>query len=176
MACGAVFAIEWRPGCKSLLFPQRRTHSSLVCMCMACGAVCAIAWRTACKSLLFLQRSAALTAHSCVCAWYAALSLSSHGEQHVSLCSSCSAAQHSELTRVYVYGMPVIALRTGCKSVLFPQRSTQSSLVCMCTACLPSHGDQQVSLCTFHSATLTAHSCVCAWHWRCICHRMATRL
>jgi hypothetical protein len=41
---------------------------------------------------------------------------------------------------------------------------------------LPSHGEQEVSLCSYRSAALTAHSCVCACMRRCRCHRVASRL
>jgi hypothetical protein len=125
--------------CKSLLFPQRSTHCSLVCMCI--HAALSLPLHGEQGVSLFSSRSAALTAHSCVCA--------------------CVSA---------------IAWRTVRKFLLFPQRSTHSSLVCMCmhaALSLPSHGEQAVSLCSSRSEALTAHSCVCACMRRCLYHRMA---
>jgi hypothetical protein len=128
-ACGAVSAIAWRTVCKSLLFPQRSTHSSLVCMCM-----------------------------------HVQLSLPSHCEQAVSLCSFCSAAQHSQLTRVYVHAcgaVSAIAWGTASKSLLFPQRSTHSSLVCMCVhveLSLLSHGEQAALPGAQHSQLIRVHA------------------
>jgi hypothetical protein len=133
------------------------THSSLVCMRMY-AEWRAISWPTGSKSLLLSPRSthgllmrhdaihgeqavslctyhhAALTAHSCVCAYWTALSLPSHGEQEVSLCSYRRAAL------------------------------TAYSCVCAywTALSLPSHGEQRVSLCSYRRAVLTAHSCVCA--------------
>jgi hypothetical protein len=132
-ACGAVSAIAWRTGCKSLLFPQGSTHCSLICVCAWHAALSLPSHGKQAVSLCS-SRSAALTSRSCACVWHVALSLPSHGEQEVSLCSThssihssfvcvcawhgafslsshgeqrvslCSStAQHSQLTRVCMY-------------------------------------------------------------------------
>jgi hypothetical protein len=132
--CGAVFAIAWRTGCKSLLFRQLSTDSSLVCMRMAYGALSLPSHGEQEVSLCSSLR-AALIAHSCVCAWRVALSLPSHGEQEVSLCSSRSAGAHSCVCALHAALSLPLHGRTGCKSLPFQQRSTHGSLVYMCMTC-----------------------------------------
>jgi hypothetical protein len=103
-ACGAVSVIAWRPGCKSLLFPQRSTHGALVCMCM--HAALSLPSHVEQYVSLCSSSNGTLTAYSFVyvhACMHAALSLPSHGQQAVSLCSSRSAAQHLQPTRAYVH-------------------------------------------------------------------------
>jgi hypothetical protein len=123
------------------------------------------------------SHSVALTAHSYVCAWHVALFLPSHGEQPVSLCSSRSGAvtTHSLYVCMACGAVSAIAWWPVRKCLLFSQRSFHSSLVSMCmhaALSLPLHGGQFVSVCSFHSAAFTAHSCLCACMRRCLCHCM----
>jgi hypothetical protein len=78
--CGAVSAIAWRTGSKSLLLSPDSTHSSLVCMCMRLGAVSAIAWRTGSKSLHLSLRS---THSSLVCMCMHAAQSVIEGVKHI---------------------------------------------------------------------------------------------
>jgi hypothetical protein len=132
--------MAWQSGGKSLLFSQRRTHSSLVC---ACGAVSAMAWQTGGKSLFVAQRRAL----SSLVYVHTALSLPWCGKQVVSLCTSRSAT----LTAVHA----VLSLAWHGKQMVSLYSSRSAALTAH------SYDKQDVSLCSSPSAALLAHSCMC---------------
>jgi hypothetical protein len=109
-AYGAVSAMAWQTGGKSLLLAQRRTHSSLVYVHAAPSMPWhGMAWQTGGKSLFFTSHRT----YSLLVYVYAVLSLPWHGKQVVRLCSLLSAALRA------VYVVFVLHSSTGGMTVLY---------------------------------------------------------